>query len=265
MGSNQNKSDKYRCCCIKMSSDTLSPIIEQNNVENEEYKNEYMILDEQSPDAKIETKNISEPTPTNNISNVPIMNKLFKLIKSNKSNNLNNLKIEITGNNLVKILLVGPARSGKTCFKNVLTNNFTECVYDSSDKFDYVQITHIMDKISNEVQIWDTPGDLLYLNNLKYHLKYFDCICFIYGYDNNLSSVNAFEKFIAQSLDLGNDISWHNNSRRPFKLFIYNNEQRIEMKKIGDHYIANLKLFNDVASILRDLVIMAVSKNKTIV
>lgn len=250
MGSRQttliSRSNKYRCCCTTMSSETLSPIIEKNNVENEAYGSEYMIFDE----TKNETKNISDAKPTT--TNIP------KVPKVNKS------KYEITGNNLVKILLVGPVCSGKTCFKNILTNNFTDCPYDSTNKFDCAQITHIMDKIKNEVQIWDTPGDLLHLNYLKYHLKYFDCICFIYGYDNNLNSVNVFEKFIAKSLGLDNDTSWHNNSIRPFKVFIYNNERRADMKKIGTHYIANLKIFNDAASILRDLVIMAVSRDKKI-
>lgn len=149
----------------------------------------------------------------------------------------------ILKNDNIKILLIGPKDSGKTCLKNVLLDKYYTDEYSPTIGFEYNMVTHVIDGIKNDIQIWDLEGGVKYLSIFKRYIHYFTYVCIVYNEDNELEEYDNLIK---------------NN-----KIYIKNIKDAQYIKK-GKTYELDVRKIDNVIELIDDLVIMNINESKLI-
>jgi hypothetical protein len=142
---------------------------------------------------------------------------------------------------IIKILLVGNSKSGKTCFKNILTDRYVKHTYKPTNEITRATVTHIYQNARNIIEIYDTPGNVESINNIKDQISDFDCVIFFYHYGTTLNSLEPYDKSIFTSFD---DI---------LKLYVCNGHFK-DFCQTGSYYMADLTNMNYCVEILKDVV-----------
>lgn len=163
----------------------------------------------------------------------------MKTYRNKYSDNSNDIHNEKKISHTIKILLVGNPKSGKTCFKNILTDRYVKHSYIPTEKINCETATHIYRNMQNIIHFYDTPGNVECISNIQ-DVSDFDCVIFFYRYGTTLKSLEQFDKSIFAS------------SENILKLYVCNGHFT-EFCQTGSYYMIDLTKMNHCVELLKDI------------
>jgi small GTP-binding protein len=126
----------------------------------------------------------------------------------------NELELTNYRTHFIKIIIVGPPKSGKTCFKNVFvfeTDNYCD-EYVSTIGIDYGTNIRQVNGMEYKFDIWDVAGSAQYKPMIALCCKNCHFVLFIYDDTSEETILQDFEQEVDQHIDKSQCI----------KLFIHN-------------------------------------------
>jgi GTPase SAR1 family protein len=165
----------------------------------------------------------------------------------------------------VRIIFIGPHRSGKTCIRNVLVGQYYDDIYIPTESFECIGFNHAISNasdigMSNDVQLWDLSGDPKYVNHIVKQCT-FDCVCYVDQLDADQSAADQsddpqklYKNIISKYFDDVVEIFVHNKCDVPFK--------QIECLQGKDHYEMDCRNIDNCLDLISAIVQKVVEKKK---